>query len=500
MGKVVNSSTIIKNLLKIVGDRKDINFIFIVTALFYSLAWLVNPGNKIILGSVFILLIIFYLRIKNLRLCLFLTYLVSMIIFTGKTYTLQLVPAGVFTEELYPNGYIVFFVISPRHFLVFFMLTILVRDFIISKFRLVKFRKEDLTLISFYAWIILSDVFGSKKPEISLLFSLISLEGLILYFYLRAYNFGYSQFLKAVLWIFVGIVLFQAAISFQQFFAGSPIYKNLEHQVNILDIGWSADELQFRFRPLGTFPHSNILASWLTFLLSIIFVGLSKKPGYFLFASFIVGSVVLVMTISRSSWMGFLVSMMLIIYVLEKIKRIKLPKMITKHFVSLLVLAAALFLLFILPRAEKSLYSLEAEGGGLLRLAQTQETTALILQNPVFGVGSYMTIQETLRLSPRGIFSLAPMTIHNWYLLLTAEHGIPAVILFLIFVILSVNRLAAKILRGRMESLEAYLRLGSLGGILAILVSGLFQNFLVLNLILFSSALFGKVNDNKKLR
>lgn len=500
MSKIINTKTAIVGevLNRVSGLRPEI-FIFWTTTIFYFSLWFINPGNKIIAGSFFLLFFIFYLRLKDLRISMLLTYLVSIVIFTGKTYYIQLIPAGIFPIDLYPNGYVVPFIISPKHILAFLMFFILLRDFIVYKLKLIRFNKADVILVCFYFWVIISDIIASRKPEISLLFSLIFTESLILYFYLRVYGKRYPKLFKSIFWIFVSIIIFQSAISFQQFINSAPIFKNIEHQVDIAYFGWAPDELQFGFRPLGTFPHANILGTWLSFLLSLMFVGLFKKSNYFLLITYIFGLIALVTTLSRSSWIGYLVSIMFILYVSEKVKRIRFPKIITKHFISLFILGTLLFIFFILPRVEKSRYSFsEDQGGGYLRLAQTKDTISLILQNPFWGVGSAMSVQEGLKVNPRGIFSLAPTTVHNWYLLVAAEHGLPALILFSIFMVLSIRSLTAKIIVSRMVSIKEYLTLGSLGGILALLVAGFFQNYFVFGLILLSLGLF--VHENAKGR
>ena len=485
----MKNSLLFNNVIRIITAFNVYFIVFWGTTLFYIFLWFVNPGNKFIAASFIPLCALFYLRIKNFRISLLLTYLVSMIIFTGKTYVIQLIPAGVFPKEVFPDGYIIFFILSIRHLIAVFMLIVLGRDIIITKVKRFRLIKKDLLLILFFLWVVISDIFSSR-PEISLLFSLTSLEALILYFYLRVYVENNQKVLLYILWIFIAIILFQSSISLMQIFYNSPVFKNIEHQVHIVYFGWAADELQFRFRPLGTFPHANILGAWLAFLLSWVFSSLFKRSSSFILFTLIAGSVTLIMTLSRSSWLGYLVSIMTILFISEKVNNTPLPKIVVRQLVSLLILAVLLLIFFILPRFEKTLYSfVENQGGGSLRVAQIEEAIELVLQHPFLGVGSNMSVQEGLKLNPAGIFSKSPITVHNWYILLASEHGLPAVLLFFSFMLLSIKQLWQNILKKK-GNLSCSLMIGSLSGVLAILISVLFQNFMVLNLILLPLAIF----------
>ena len=425
-----------QEIIKKILFTKNYIFTFFASVCFYYFLWFVNPSNKIIVVLFTILLVIFYVRLKDFKSSLLITYFVSMVIFTGKTYYIQLIPAGLYPEQFYPNGYVVPLIISYRHILAFFLLIILSRDLYISKFKIIVFSTIDIILIGYYIWIFISDIFASYNPGISFLFSLTSLDVLILYFYIRAYYVRNLTVIRILLWVFVAITLFQSTVAFQQFLNNSPVFKNIEHQVDFTEFGLAVDELKFRFRPLGTFPHANILASWLSFFLSLLLIQLLKKRDYFLLTVFVIGDLVLVMSLSRSAWIGTILSIILI-YFFCRSRGIKLPTYLTKHLLGMTMLFITLFIFFILPRLQSSIYTFaEGIGGGNLRIEKTLETIDLILQNPLLGVGTSMTVQEGIKLNPRGVFSQAPLTVHNWYLLLASEHGIPALFFFFIFLIL----------------------------------------------------------------
>jgi hypothetical protein len=485
----------LKNVFEKYFHLKDEYFVSITAILFYLILWIFNPGNKLIVASYIPLFFLLNFKLKNFKFSLLTTYLISMIIFTGKTYYYQLIKEGIFPIELYPQGYVIPFIISAKNIISALMFVTIIRDFFLRKINNYRFNFLDSVVISFFKLQIFSDFIASKMPEISLLFSVQSLEYLILYFFIKLYKENFPNIYKVVFWLFISILVFQSTISIQQFVAGSPVFKNLEHSKDIIYFGWASDELQFRFRPVGTFPHANILAVWLGYLLLSIGVELLANFNYLFFGVFLFGLVCLVTTLSRSAWLGFSTGILSTLYIFEKVKHLKLPKILYSHYKMLIMLCAFLIIFFIFPRIDKSIYSfVKNEGGGYLRQAQTKETLNLIFEFPLFGTGSFMSVQEAILANPTGIYSQAPNSMHNWYLLLAVEHGIPVLILFLIFVVISLKRILKGVLADKRFSLENNLKFGSLGAILFLLVAVFFQNFFVYGPFMISLALY---NDDK---
>lgn len=489
----IRESVFVSELRK-VGRLRPEAFVFLVSLLFYLFLWFINPGNKIIAASFVGLIFIFYFKLKDFRTSLLLVYLASLVVFTGKSYPIELIPAGFYPKELYPFGYIEYFIISPKHILSFMMFAVMVRDFITKRFKPPKIKAIDLTIISFFAWGVISDFLVSRRPEVSILFSLIFLHGLVFYFYLRTYLKKKSNFLILLVFILLSLVFFESVVSFQQLLASSPIYKNIEAQVNIEIFGFSADEFKFRFRPLGTFEHANMLGMWLSFVLSVIFATLfssrtwsfGAKRSLGVFAVFIGGIFTLVVTLSRSSWMGAAFSFLLILFIVEKLKKVKAPEIFNKYAHIFLAISLFLFILFVFPRVEKTFYSFGEEGGGHFRTQQIKESFDMVVQNPLFGVGTDMSVLEGVSLNPTGAFASAPLPVHNWYLFVAAEQGIPALVFFLIFVILSIRMTVLNIPRMKMKKLEDYLAIGFLGGVLSLLIVGVFQPFVGEVLVILS--------------
>ena len=479
------------NFINTVIKAKNETYVFWTTLVFYFTLWFINPGNKIIVASFVFLILIYYYKIKDIRISLLLAYLASLIVFTGKRYLIELVAPGFFPEDVFPQGHVLFFIISPKHILIFFILLLLIKDFIKGKFKKFVINRVDVLVFLYFVWIVISDILGSIRPEISLLFSVSGLHIFILYTALRVYRKSRVGFLAMAIALFASLIVFESLISLQQFMGRSPVFKNIEAQVDIDYFGHVADEPQFRYRPSGTFNHANELGMWLSFWLSVIFVYIFKKSRYFLFVPLILGTTALTITLSRSSWLGFGTSIMFILFVLEKVKKISLPQILAKHISIFTMLSLILTIFFIFPRLEKSLYTF-SEGGGLLRYHQIQESIHLIVQNPFFGVGSGMDVLAGLMLKPSSVFSSVALSVHNWYILIAVGHGIPALALFLSYSLIWLRRQISLIFKEKIVNVVDYVRIGFVGGLFTLLIVGFFQPFIGDELILLSFAILGK--------
>lgn len=453
---------------------KPEKYLFILLSLFYISLWILNPSYKFIVIAFILLIFLINIKLRNLRYSLLFTFLASIIVFTGKTYTIKSLPPGIFDTEVFPDGYLLFLVITPGHVVASIMLIILIRDLLRKRITLGIFNKTNLLLLSFFVWTVLSSLFGSKQPDVSLSFSLLAMGVLILYFYLQAYVRDVNTFLILLTGVFSSFILFESLISIQQFVAKAPLHKNLEAQLSIEYWGKAADELEFTFRPLGTFHHANSLAAnlvfWLTFVLAVYLRTLNKK----LLFIFMLGTSILIMTLSRSAWLGFFASLLTIFYIIEKIKKKKLGFALNKYFFIFLLVAALFSYHFVLPRAQTSIYSI-VDGGGSFRLSQVEATWEMILSHPVFGVGKKMMISEGLEDIPESIFGSMAFDVHNWYLLVVAEQGIPAFIIFIFFVVSSIKPIFLEISKKKISTLKDFITIGFIGAVFAFFVIGVFQ-------------------------
>lgn len=175
-------------------------------------------------------------------------------------------------------------------------------------------------------------------------------------------------------------------------------------------------------RPYGTFPHPNVAAAFLVFVL-ILFWGAKRESMKLVFPS-LLGFAAIVSTFSKSALVALAVALG-IIFARKK---------------EFLVLVLALFATGILLLKNTSDSSLPTISERILLI---QKSLDISLINPFFGIGSNNFILE---LSKANLFSVSQIRllqpVHNIFFLILAENGAIGLLLFtsILFVVLkSVN-------------------------------------------------------------
>lgn len=430
--------------LKLINKLPEEKYIFWTTLIFFLTLLITNPSNKIIAVSFGALFVFYYLKVVNFAEALFFTFISSLFILTGKSYPIQLLPAGVFPVEIFPQGYFISLVVTATHFITLAMFLMVIRK-LFMKGKKITLNTADVLLIIFYIFKILSALFGSKEPGLSLAFELTSIEGLVCYFYARLYFSQKEFFWKKILYLICAVTIFESILGFSQFYSKSPLYKNVEFQVNIEYYGNAVDESQFTFRPLGTFDHANslgiLLASISLLILPIVLSGESSIPKF----TFLSSIVLLTATISRSAWIGFaggLTIFLSVIYKKNKTIVKKLIKFLLSWRVVLIPVAIILCIYFVLPRAQNSLYSFGNDSGAVFfRKIQIQDALEIIKLHPIFGIGAVMSVYEGISLDLYTLAASVPLQVHNWYLNTALENGLPSLFAIIFFFIFSFKKL-----------------------------------------------------------
>lgn len=461
-----------RDLLKRLDKEKCL---FLAIIIFYLVLWVINPNNKIIAISFIVLFAVIYRIIKDIRLSVLLTYLSSTILYVGKTYLVQLIPPGVYDLQRYPNGYVISLTVGPSVIISLIMLIIIIRDYFFRKINISKLMTKTNILIFFhYILFLLSDIFVSRRPDVSLVFNLLGLSGLILYLFLQVYINNPRQFLPLIVSMFLAFIVFESVIAFNQFLIKSPLGRSLEYIHHIDPHGYAIDEQSFIFRPAGTYDHTNTLGINLAFWLIIIFVVIIKTKRLSVLTIAILGFVTLILTLSRSAWIGFAFGILFVLFIIEKIRKRNILNNFSKLIIPFIVLIVFLIYKFVFPRAINSIYSF-SEGGGEFRLEQIIASKEIILAHPFFGVGNGMTVIEGMILLPKSIFGKEALDVHNWYFSLMANYGVPSFFILIVFVVLSLRPLIFMVVKSKKESFEYYIVLGFLGCVVAFFTAGLFS-------------------------
>lgn len=465
-------------------------FIFITTLIFYLALFLLNPTNKLIVLLFFGLFLVYYLKIRNYSESILLTFCASSILLTGKTYPIQLAPPGSFVNEIYPNGYVTNIVVSVSNIIAFVMSMSVIRR-LVSKTVNYKFNKLDLLILFFYFLKLLSAVFGSKNPALSLPIEILSLTDLAAYFFIRTSNTVPQKFLQKIVYLFAALIIFESFLGFLQLASHSPLGKNIEYQLNIEYFGHSPDETAFSFRPVGTFNHANALGIWLSSTCILLIAYFLLEDSYLVFASALSGIALLISTLSRSAWMGFSIAIVYVAYYSFRYHLktlLKIWRLVTKTRFIIIPLFLLLFVFFVIPRLEKSVYSFSRDTGAtLFRSLQNKDAVFLIKIHPIFGIGSGMGVAEGITLNLFTKKALLPLEPHSWYLLTALNNGSVSMLIFIMFLIVFISNLI-----GRKN--KNIFTLAGVGVILSTVVAAFLQPFYNMNLVLILTSL--AIHDN----
>lgn len=196
----------------------------------------------------------------------------------------------------------------------------------------------------------------------------------------------------------------------------------------------------YSFRSYGLFQHPNFLADYLAFVIPLFirlfYFDRSKRKVYAYTSILGIAVLSLFTTYSRGAWIGLFVAvgLMLIIDIFTmNFRKIKSFSLI------LSVVFATAFLVRYLPKIqERFLSDMEMEGGSAeIRIPLMKIAFAMIKDRPIFGVGfSNYELYAMDYAYDVGVFSKKSMSqiVHNSYLLMAGEIGIPGLIIYLMLV------------------------------------------------------------------
>ena len=444
------------------------------TLAFYLAIWFVNPSNKlmVILSIVFLFLLAYI--INHVQLAALFTYLITTVLPMGKKYVFVLHDLKEFPllKELYPIGLTESISLSVADVIFSIFLLSIFINLTTSKFRQlrkIKISLLDILIVLFFFYGMFADLYASSRPFLSLFFKKGLSEMVVIYFSLKYYFQRVANLTYSVMIIFVSILFFESFLALQQFIFSAPLGKNFEAMFNIEQFGAAPDELIFSFRPLGTLSHANDLGLFIASLMPILFyLLLNKNSPSIIPISFFTGLIVLFLTLSRSAWLGFFVSIGFFIYILEHRFKINLIEKFSLKKIAYVSLLFLPLIIYLMPRVARTVYSTNQSGGLTLRIRQISESLELLASQPLTGVGAGMSVFEMIERNKNSVFVGFPSSVHNYYVLLAVENGLPSLILLLIIVILSIKKFLASHRPHSFAWISAYL---------VILIGALFQPF-----------------------
>lgn len=476
-----------------------------------------------------IYLLVVYLLTRDFRKSLFLAYLASWPLRIGKTYEIPLISPNELINTDRAFGISEFIVISIREIFIVIMFLVLLRDLVLKKLKTFKLDWISIFLFLNFLFLVLSSIFGSLRPEISLTLSLFALEPLILYLFLKNCLVK-KKILFPSLAIFTSMIIVVSFLATLQFIKKGTLGLSIEISHEFLPLSLGIDENIFVFRPLATFYHANELAQ---FLLPYLFIFLPslflvlKKLNKVLAMSFVFGFWVFLLTLGRAAWLSFLIGFLIWLFILEKRwgLRLKIKKQFLKLGLRILPLFLLILIGFVFPRLINTFNSFQIYGGAYTRWELVKDSLKTINQFPLFGVGLGMDVfysfqqsleklvfsgvsvnnenlyllQQYLIKSAPSVFSYFPEAVHNGFLYLFSQVGFIAFAVFLTTCTLLLRQFFLAIKKTKIIIHKAILLSVSLG-IISLFFNNLFQAFIPnLQEIVFLTILFTSQEELKQL-
>ncbi|OGG26953.1 hypothetical protein A2960_02290 [Candidatus Gottesmanbacteria bacterium RIFCSPLOWO2_01_FULL_39_12b] len=391
-------------------------YFFLGLVIFY-LVCIISPNKPVYFSAYIISTFFFYLSSKNIRLSLVYSLILSLFSEIG-------VGASWFIMEPKEFNLGAGFWVSPTTILILILLPLSLSR------KIKKVKVSDFVLLLFFLWNIVSFL---VYPYNNVFYGVLRLtETMIVYYLVRIYiTKENSNNLSPLL---ISMLLFQIITGSLQFFQKRPLGLLAESVTVDNPLGITAIEEESLFRLTGTFGHPNFLAS---FLLTVIpFVWFYPLKNKYINLIGITSLLILFFTYSRAAWIitGMLLVPMIISLYNQK-------KYVTRKIVALLLTAPFGLILFLFPFFQTRLatfpQAFEETGSVGIRVKLLEEGLNLISQYPITGVGLnrsaevYFTSPFTdfvKRIKPDSFYK-----IHNTFVEIASEVGIPGLIFFIIF-------------------------------------------------------------------
>ncbi|MGB9911479.1 MAG: O-antigen ligase family protein [Microgenomates group bacterium] len=197
-----------------------------------------------------------------------------------------------------------------------------------------------------------------------------------------------------------------------------------ERTFNLATPGIAKIDIEGRLflRPYATFSHPNSLAGFLLVSLILTFPFLIRKNKIFAICYLILAGVSLIITFSRSAWLGGI--LLLFWFILKKVKKITL-----RFLLLFLLIFVLVYLIKLINFSSESFF---------YRWNLAKVAVQLIKQSPLIGVGLNNFIVYLPEFWQSSTLWLQP--VHNIYLLIASEAGIIGLVFFFCFLFFTYRR------------------------------------------------------------
>ena len=184
-------------------------------------------------------------------------------------------------------------------------------------------------LLSIPITLVLSTLFGSILPNVSLATALFYGEPFIIYQYFRLFRPQISP--RMIISVLASLLLIEGTITILQAIHGGPFGTILEYFPDYVPLDLATDATgTYAYRYGGTFPYANNLAHYLLFMLLILLPALFDSENSLweeMMTACFIGVIAFILSLSRSAWAGFALGSLTFFYSVEHLlkKQIRIP-------------------------------------------------------------------------------------------------------------------------------------------------------------------------------
>ena len=294
-------------------------------------------------------------------------------------------------------------------------------------------KKNEIILFFLFVLFLIGSIAFSPTPILGIYFLLKIIEFTLLGFILYVNK---NQITKFILITFPFAIIFESVLAILEFINRGSLngvfYFFGERSFNSQtpDIANAIINGALVLRPYATFSHPNTLGGFLLISMTIVILNIKNQKKflkYFYYLSLIIGTVALLLTLSRTAISVYII--FLVIYIFRSFKISKSKNLLPSLLLSII---GASFLVTSLNLRFVSLFS---DTAFMDRKLLIDATIKMIGKNPLFGVGlnNFLPALPNFYSSRQNVFYIQP--VHNIPLLIIAEIGIPASLILFYFLI-----------------------------------------------------------------
>jgi O-antigen ligase len=297
-------------------------------------------------------------------------------------------------------------------------------------------------------WLLIVVIFHYNSPYLSLnLWFLLKFIELIVAYGTFAFLFSKYRLFPLFLRIFAFLSTFEAILAISQFYLQKSIglhkigetliYADLQGIAKIVSGGTKF------IRAYGTFPHPNVLSAFLVisimFLFYLLINSTNLKQKFVWSGLLFINIVGLTLTFSRAGYLSLAIGLVVFFGFLTfknglEANAKQLMQTVLIIFICL-VTSFAIFKPLLLTRGTFS------DQASIERVEYARAGIKLIKQKPIFGVGLGESVLHMEQAMGKPLEPWQKQPIHNYFILLTAELGIPGLLIFLWFITSQIYKL-----------------------------------------------------------